>query len=267
MDEKFYEDIKSYKYNANKSLGQNFLINKDVCKSIVDSLEIDESDNVLEIGAGLGSLSYYLAKTQAQITLIDIDEAMLIKLHESFDQSKNVTILRQNVLKFDISNFTKIVGNLPYYITSGIIEHILLNANSSRKIVLMTQKEVLEKILSQKEVSPLSLLLNHVAKLKPLFNVSRNSFVPVPHVDSSVFSLVPNEHIKDEENKDVFRLMCKIFLHRRKTILNCLTSVLGDKEKSLQILNELGVDQLARPEQLPIEFYFSVNRQIKSHRI
>ena len=263
MEDKFYENIKSLKGVANKSLGQNFLVDSTVCKTIVDSLEISDDDKVLEIGAGLGSLSYHLIKSNADITLIDIDEKMLISLNENFSNKKNVHILRQNILKYDVSSFTKIVGNLPYYITSGIIEHLILNATNAKEITLMTQKEVYQKLVSTKEISPLSLMLNYVCDIKPVLNVSRNSFVPVPHVDSSVFVLLPNENIKNEENKEVYKLMSKIFLHRRKTISNCLTSLLGDKDKALSLLKELSINELLRPEQLSIEVYFSINRQIK----
>ena len=268
MSSDFYENLKTYKYSAKKSLGQNFLVDSNICEKIVNQLDIKDGDSVLEIGAGLGSLSYQLAKTNAQITLIDIDEPMLIALHESFDKNENITILRQNILKYDVSSFTKIIGNLPYYITSGIIEHLLLNAKSAETIVLMTQKEVLQKLLpTSKEISPLTILLNYVAKLEPVMNVSRNAFVPVPHVDSAIFELVPNENIKNDENKEAYKLMCKIFLHRRKTILNCLTNVIQDKNLASEILKELSVNELLRPEQLDIEFYFSLIRQIKKHTI
>lgn len=263
MANDFFENIKTYKFSANKSLGQNFLVDSGVCESIVNSLEVEPSDNVLEIGAGLGSLSYFLVKSPTEVTLIDIDEAMLIALNNNFGDKKNVHILRQNILKYDVSSFSKIIGNLPYYITSGIIEHLLLNATNAKKMVLMTQKEVYLKLISKKEISPLTLLLNYVCDIKLVLNVSRNAFVPVPHVDSSVFSLIPNKNIKNEENKEVYKLMSKIFLHRRKTILNCLTTVLNDKEKASLILNKLGINELARPEQLNIEFYISLNREIK----
>ena len=268
MNNDFYENLKTYKYAAKKDLGQNFLVDSSTCERIVNELELNDKDNVLEIGAGLGSLSYQLVKFPSQISLIDIDEAMLIALHNYFDKYPNVSIFRQNILKYDVSSFTKIVGNLPYYITSGIIELLLLNAKNAEIIVLMTQKEVLQKLLpNSKEVSPLSLMLNHVCKLIPVLNVSRNAFVPIPHVDSAVFKLISNENIKNEENKEVYKLMNNIFLHRRKTILNCLTSVVKDKTLASQILNDLGVNELARPEQLDIKFYFSLLRQIKKHTI
>ena len=158
--EQFYNEIKSYKLLANKSLGQNFLIDPSVCEKIINSLSLKKEDNLLEIGAGLGSLSYFLIDKPSNNILIDIDERMLQFLNEHFSNYPNITVKRMNILKEDLSSYTKIVGNLPYYITSGIIEHILLNATNVQEVVLMVQKEVLVK-LNSKEISPLSMFLKY----------------------------------------------------------------------------------------------------------
>ena len=163
-----------------------------------------------------------------------------------------------------IEGFTKIIGNLPYYITSGILEHILLNAVNTRKIVFMTQKEVYQKLTDKKEVSPLTLLLNYVCKIGNAKTVNRNSFVPVPHVDSSYFCLTPNENIENKDNKALFKLISKIFIHKRKTILNCLTSTINDKDIALAILKEMNIDERLRPEQLDINFYINLLNMLKS---
>ena len=261
--EAYLENIKTYKFLANKSLGQNFLINPQICQQISDKLEVSSDDKVLEIGAGLGSLSVFLADANSDLTLIDIDERMLSHLTKTFEQNKNVTIKRQNILKMDLDGYTKIIGNLPYYITSGIIEHLLVNAVDAKKIVLMTQKEVYPKLLKS-FISPLSLLLNYVADVSSPFAVGRNNFTPVPHVDSVVFILTPNENIKSKDNKELLKLMQKLFLHRRKTVLNCLQSMSIEKEKAEEILTKLGVNSQLRPEQLSIDFYISLLKELKS---
>ena len=260
--EEYFEQVKSYKFLANKSLGQNFLINSDVALNIVNQLDIAKTDKALEIGAGLGSLSYFLVN-KCDVTLIDIDERMLQFLNDNYSKIENVSIRRQNILKEDLSPYTKIIGNLPYYITSSIIEHILLNAVNAKKIVLMCQKEVYPKLLSSFK-SPLSLLLNYVSKISGPINVTRNNFTPVPHVDSVVFSLTPNENIKNKDNKLLSKLMTKLFLYRRKTILNSLSSLIKDKELSISFLNELNVDSNARAEQLDINFYLNLLKLLKS---
>lgn len=266
MNEKeFFEKIKSYKFVANKSLGQNFLVSPQTSSDIVSLLDIKENDRVLEIGAGVGALSYYLAQSSSNdVTLIDVDERMINVLNEEFGNNKKVLIKRQNILKMEIDGFTKIIGNLPYYITSGIMEHVLLNAVNTQKIVFMTQKEVYQKLTDRKEVSPLTLLLNYVCKISNAKTVNRNSFVPVPHVDSSYFCLTPNENIKNKDNKVLFKLMSKIFIHKRKTILNCLTSMINDKDIALAILKEMNVDERLRPEQLDIKFYINLLNMLKS---
>ncbi len=260
----YFELVKSYKLLANKSLGQNFLIDSDKAESIVSKLDINEDDNVLEIGAGLGSLSYFLTKSKGHITLIDVDDNMVNFLSEHLDNGANIMVKRQNIFKEDILNYSKIVGNLPYYITSGIIEYILLNAKNVKLIVLMVQKEVYSRLIDKKEVTPLTLLLNYVSSISSCINVGRNSFAPIPHVDSAYFVLTPNENIKNEENEALYKMMSKIFLHRRKTILNCLASLIGNKEEATKLLEECSASLSARPEQLNIKFYLELLNLLKS---
>lgn len=260
----YFELVKSYKLLANKSLGQNFLIDSDKAESIVAKLDINEGDNVLEIGAGLGSLSYFLTKSKAHVTLIDVDDNMINFLSEHLENGTNIFIKRQNIFKEDILNYSKIVGNLPYYITSGIIEYILLNAKNVKLIVLMVQKEVYSRLIDKKEVTPLTLLMNHVASISSCVNVGRNSFAPIPHVDSAYFALTPNENIKNKDNISLYKLMSKIFLYRRKTVLNCLTSLIGNKEEAAKLLAECSTSLSARPEQLDIKFYLKLLNLLKS---
>ena len=260
---KYFEEVKTYKYVANKSLGQNFLIDAKVAEKIVSNLDLKEDDNVLEIGAGLGSLSVFLVDEKCAKTLIDVDEKMLGFLREKFENSRDLTIKRENILKAELSEYTKIIGNLPYYITSGIIEHLLLNAVNAKKIVLMTQKEVYPKLTKQNK-SPLSILLNYVSEISQPINVSRNSFVPVPHVDSAVFELMINKNIQNKTNKDVYRLMCQLFLHRRKTILNCLSNVCKDKETAKIILQKCNLNENLRPEQLSISDFQNIYGVLQS---
>ena len=262
MTEKdFFENIKSYKLIANKSLGQNFLINPSTASKIVNLLEIEEGDNILEIGAGLGSLSYFLAKSTGNSELIDVDERMLMFLNENFKDQKNINVKRQNILKYDLSPFNKIIGNLPYYITSGIIEKLLLDGKNAKTMVLMTQKEVYPKLLYSNK-SPLSLFLNYVADISSPIEVNRNNFAPVPHVDSVVFVLKPNSNIKNDENKELFKTMKQLFLLRRKNILNNLSNLMKNKEKAREILEKMHIDTNKRPEELPIEFYINLLKML-----
>ena len=260
-EKEFFENIKSYKLIANKSLGQNFLINPVTASKIVNLLEIKNQDNILEIGAGLGSLSYFLAKSPGNTELIDIDERMLMFLNENFKNDSNITIKRQNILKYDLSRFNKIIGNLPYYITSSIIEKLLLDGKNAEVMVLMTQKEVYPKLLSSNK-SPLSLFLNYVSDISSPMDVGRNNFAPVPHVDSVVFTLKPNTNIKNEENEKLYKVMKQLFLLRRKNILNNLSNLVKSKEKAREILEKMNIDTNKRPEELPIEFYINLLKML-----
>ena len=265
-EKEFFENVKSYKFIANKSLGQNFLVNPETAKDIVSLLDIQKDDSILEIGAGIGSLSYYLAQSESkEVTLIDVDERMISILNEQFSKNPNVKVERLNILKADVSKYTKIVGNLPYYITSGILEYVLLNAVNAKKLVFMTQKEVYQKLTDKKEISPLILLMRYVSTISNAKNVNKNNFTPVPHVDSSYFSLTPNENIKNKDNKLLYKLMVKIFIHKRKTILNCLGNTISDKEKAASILKEMNVSENLRPEQLDINFYINLLNMLKSN--
>ena len=260
-DKEYFEKIKSYKLLANKSLGQNFLINSQTAQKIVDLLKIEESDHVLEIGAGLGSLSYFLAKSPGKSVLIDVDERMLMFLNEHFKDAKNIEIKRQNILKQDVKDYTKIIGNLPYYITTGIIEKLVVDAKNAKTIVLMTQKEVYPKLLKENK-SPLSLFLNYIASISSPIEVGRNNFAPVPHVDSVVFVITPNENIKNKGNEKLFKTIKQLFLLRRKNILNNLTNLVKNKEKAREILEKMQIDTNKRPEELPIEFYINLLKMI-----
>lgn len=267
-ESEYFELVKSYKFQANKSLGQNFLINPEIANKIVNSLNIQKDDKILEIGAGLGSISYFLAKSEGESTLIDVDDRMIYFLKEHYEENKNIVVLRDNVLKHDLSKYTKIIGNLPYYITTGILETILLNGTNATSIVLMCQKEVYAKLLKNtKDISPLSLLLNYVSNIELVTNVSRNNFTPIPHVDSLVFKLTPNENIKNKDNKALYKLMCNLFLHRRKTIYNCLRFIVKDNEVTIEILNKLNISQNLRPEQIEIEKYIELLQELKKRAI
>lgn len=267
-EQNYFELVKSYKLQANKSLGQNFLINPEVASKIVNALDLKEGDKVIEIGAGLGSISYFLAKSPAKSTLIDVDDRMIAFLEEQYKDSSNIVVKRENILKSDLSQYNKIIGNLPYYITTGILETILLKAVNAESIVLMCQKEVYSKLLKNtKDISPLSLFLNFVSNIELVTNVSRNNFAPIPHVDSLVFKLTPNENIRREDNASLYNLMNKLFLHRRKTIYNCLRFIINSNELTSEVLAKVNIKENLRPEQIEIESYIRLLNELKARNL
>lgn len=255
--EEYFKNVASYKLLAKHEVGQNFLVDEDICQKIVSFLEIKDNDKVLEIGSGAGSLSYFLAKEKAETDLIDIDEGLVTKLQHDFEDVNNIHPKLGNAMRYDMSCYTKIIGNLPYYITSGILEKVLLGAKNATKGVFMVQKEAFLRLnasLGSKDYAPLPLLIKYRAKMLRLLSVPRSCFSPAPHIDSVVFSLEFNSN-DIEKAKDLYTLLNGIFLHRRKTILNNLTTYLKDSENAKIALESASIPSNKRPEEISLDEY------------
>ena len=266
---KYFENIKTLTLLAKKEIGQNFLIDYKVAERIVSSLEEKEDERILEIGAGAGSISFFLSEKNNHVDLIDIDEGMLVKLKEDFKDKDNVHPQYGNAMDFDYSSYDLIIGNLPYYITTGIIENVLLKAKKCRRAVFMVQKEAARRIMAKKEnedYSPLNIYLNYVADIKLLFNVGRNSFTPIPHVDSSIILIDFKKDKHDEEAKEMYLLAKKLFLNRRKTIYNNLKNYLEDASKAEKVLKDAKIEANRRPEQLSDQDYLRILSIIKKYQ-
>jgi 16S rRNA (adenine1518-N6/adenine1519-N6)-dimethyltransferase len=266
MDQnKYFETIAEYKLLAKHEVGQNFLVDADVAKKIVDLAEIQPGDKVLEIGSGAGSLSYFIAQYPALADLIDIDESLVLKLKKDFASTTNIHPQMGNVMRYEMAPYTKIIGNLPYYITSGILERILLQAKSTAKAVLMVQKEVLSRItapVGDEDYGPLPILLQYRGKVTREFVVPRTAFSPAPHVDSIVFTISFDSRADIEKAGKIYALASTLFLHRRKTILNNLASMLGDSKKASVLLAKANIDEKKRPEDLTLQDYENLLSQL-----
>ncbi len=258
-ENEYFTNVASYKLLAKHEVGQNFLIDRNVCKNIVNSLQIEKGDHVLEIGSGAGSLSYFLAKSEEEIDLIDIDEGLVTKLQNDFATLNNVHPKLGNAMRYQMEGYTKIIGNLPYYITSGILERVLLDAKDVKRAVFMVQKEAyirLNSSLGSKDYGPLPLLIKYRAKMGKLYSVPRTSFSPAPHIDSIVFSLDFYEDKNDlEKANKLYSLINALFLHRRKTIYNNLSTFIKDSDKAKDILAKANILPNKRPEELSLDDY------------
>ncbi len=234
-----------------KKYGQNFLIDEKVVKIIIESLDIKSDDVIYEIGPGLGALSELLAEFKVPLYLYDIDENMVEHLKTTFSIYPYVQVILKDFLKVKQNHHVnKIIGNLPYYITTPLIEHVLLNYEFDA-FVFMVQSEVLDRLVAKpktKEYGPLSIIIEQMYDFKRVCKASKNCFYPIPHVDSSVFKITP-KNIKDDK-KEYYKFLKSMFAKRRKTILNNLSDYLNSKEKALFLLNELEIDILKRPEEL-----------------
>lgn len=260
----YFENIRKYKLLAKHEVGQNFLVDKDAAEKIVSFAELKKTDRVLEIGPGAGSLSYFIAKEGCQSDLVDIDEGLITKLSEDFAEEKNVHPIVGNALKWDFSPYTKVIGNLPYYITTSLLERVLLEGKNLIKGSFMIQKEAFMRITSKigsSDYGPLPILLSYRAITKKEMLVPRTSFLPSPHVDSVVFSLSFNE-TSDVLPKNLYKILNAMFLHRRKTILNNLSSFVGDSSKAKGILEKTHIDPKERPENLSLPQYLSLTKEL-----
>lgn len=262
MSEKeYFEKIAQYKLLAKHEIGQNFLIEPRIAEKIVSLLDLQEGESVLEIGSGAGSLTYFLAKHENQITCIDIDESLIAKTQQDFSKNENVIIQMGNAMRWDYSSYDKIIGNLPYYITSGLVERSLLGGKKSKKLVFMVQKEWYQRLFSKpksKDYGPLSILLEYRATKEESFNVSKSAFSPAPHIDSVVFSLKIRENSTCETADKLYSLACSLFLHRRKTILNNLYFVTKEAKSAEEALKKAKIEASKRPEELSLDDYLRI---------
>lgn len=256
------------KYRAKKRLGQNFLINESCIETILDTSCITKDDIVVEIGPGLGFVTEQLVKLAKKVYAIELDEDMVNELSKI--DADNLEIIHADILKTNISQFgnnIKVVANIPYYITSPILAHLLgevndldnKNRNSIKQIVLMVQYEVARRLIANenspsKEYGLLSVLAQFWANVEFIQKVNSRSFFPAPKVDSAIVKLTVNkEPLIKSTNYDFFKKVLKgCFATRRKNIKNSLVNVGFAKNAVEKTLAELNIDENLRGETLSI---------------
>lgn len=273
--------LNKYNIKANKSLGQNFLINENVVNTIVDCSEITERDLVIEIGPGLGTLTKYLLERAGKVICIELDRKMVKILDERFKLYDNFSILNQDVLKVDLESLikkeknikkiknVKIVANLPYYITTPIIMKLLEEKLDLESITVMIQKEVADRLIAipgDKDTGAITYSVYYYAESQGIMEVPKECFIPEPEVTSKVIKLNirKNLPINVKDEKVMFKIIKSAFMQRRKTLLNALTNtkVFISKEEGIEILKKLGLDINVRAEKLTIEDYANITNEI-----
>ncbi|HIX02293.1 MAG TPA: 16S rRNA (adenine(1518)-N(6)/adenine(1519)-N(6))-dimethyltransferase RsmA [Candidatus Ligilactobacillus excrementigallinarum] len=268
--------METYGLNFKKSLGQNFLTDINVLHKIVDAAEITLEDDVIEVGPGIGALTEQLAKRAHQVMALEIDERLIPVLDETLAPYSNVTVLQQDVLKadlqkliaenFDGQHHLKLVANLPYYITTPIIMHLLESPVQLDAIVVMMQKEVAQRLTAQpktKDYGSLSIAVQYYTDAEIAFIVPKTVFVPQPKIDSAVVKLTSKKPIKQPQDEQQFmRLVKGSFAHRRKTLWNNLQGIYGkDAETKAKLekgLAEVGIAKTIRPEALTISDFIDL---------
>ena len=238
--------LERHGFTFKKSFGQNFLTDTNILQKIVDTAEIDKNVNVIEIGPGIGALTEFLAENAAEVMAFEIDDRLIPILTDTLRDFDNVKVINEDILKSDLQSRIKefanpdlpikVVANLPYYITTPILMHLIESKIPFAEFVVMMQKEVADRISAEpntKAYGSLSIAVQYYMTAKVAFVVPRTVFVPAPNVDSAILKMTRREQplvqVKDE---DFFFRVSKIgFVHRRKTLWNNLTSHFGKADE------------------------------------
>ena len=239
--------LERHGFTFKKSFGQNFLTDTNILQKIVDTAEIDKNVNVIEIGPGIGALTEFLAENAAEVMAFEIDDRLIPILADTLRDFDNVKVINEDILKSDLQSRIKefanpdlpikIVANLPYYITTPILMHLIESKIPFAEFVVMMQKEVADRISAEpntKADGSLSIAVQYYMTAKVAFVVPRTVFIPAPNVDSAILKMTRREQplvqVKDE---DFFFRVSKIsFVHRRKTLWNNLTSHFGKADET-----------------------------------
>lgn len=273
--------LEKYGFSFKKSLGQNFLIDTNILKRIVEHAELTPSSGAIEIGPGIGALTEQLARQSKKVVAFEIDQRLLPILRDTLSPYPNVKVLNEDILKADIKSVINeefsempdlmVVANLPYYVTTPIIMKLLEEKIPIRGIVVMLQKEVADRISAKpgtKDYGSLSIAVQYYTKAETVMIVPKTVFVPQPNVDSAVIRLTvrkePIAQVKDEDF--FFQITRASFAQRRKTLLNNLTSQLTNgKEKKSEILTALEkaeIEPSRRGETLSIEEFARLSDEL-----
>ena len=256
-----------YGFRFSKSLGQNFLIDKGVIDSIVEGADISEDDLVLEIGPGIGVLTQAAAEKAGRVVCVEIDSNLIEIMKFTLYGLDNIKIINDNILKTDITSLireeqgdlkhVKILGNLPYYITTPIIMKLLSERVPCESITVMMQKEVGDRIISgpgTKVYGAVSVAVQYYSEVTRIADVPKTCFMPQPKVDSCVLRMDIREKpaVETEDEDKYFSVVRSAFSQKRKTLLNSLGGTGASKDVIRDALTEAGVDPKRRAETLTL---------------
>jgi len=261
--------LRRYGLRPNKKLGQNFLTDQASLQKVVSAAQILPSDTILEIGPGLGSLTRLLAQQASRIVAVEVDAAFISILKVILAQYPNVEIIHGDILKLDPARLVAdpgylVVANIPYYITSAIMRHLLDSNFLPERLVLTVQKEVAERICALPgEMSLLALSVQIFGRPTIAAHIPSEAFYPPPEVDSAVVcvEVFPEPLVLSTHTDRVFRLAKAGFSQKRKTLRNSLSGGMGwNKDKTEQLLLSSGIDPLRRAETLSIEEWLKLEK-------
>lgn len=265
-----------------KKYGQNFLINESVPVRTAEMCCDNTQSGVIEIGPGIGTLTYQLAKRFARVTAVEIDERLIPVLGKTLSEFDNVTVINGDIMKLDVNELIRehfdgmdvcVCANLPYYITSPVIMKLLESDTRLDSITLLIQKEVADRLCAAPdtpEYGAITAAVNYYSKPRKLFSVSAGSFIPAPKVESTVIrlELYKDKPIKPSDEKMMFRIIKAAFAQRRKTLQNAVSNAIPNASKQCvaDVLTELGFDVSVRGERLSIADFAAISNAL-SERI
>lgn len=257
--------LQRYSLTASKKFGQNFLVDPNIIEKIVTSSDITKETAVIEIGPGIGALSEGLARKAGKLICYEIDERLKPVLKETLSEHENVTVIFQDFMKADLDQCVKdlskdykdicVVTNLPYYITSDIIMKVLKSRSSINRMIAMVQKEVALKFTSD-EKSPMGVMIDYVGNISYVMTVSKNVFMPAPHVDSAVIRINKERNLEDS----FIEVVEGAFKQKRKTILNNMKALFDHPQ---DVLDACHIDAKKRAQELTLEDYCALAQERK----
>ncbi len=262
--------LRRHDFNFKKKFGQNFLTDHNILTKITQTAVLSKEVNVIEIGPGIGSLTQYLLEEAAEVMAFEIDKSLIPILEETMAPYDNFTLVSADILKVDllseIQKFKnpnlpiKVVANLPYYITTPILMHLIESKIPFSEFVVMMQKEVADRIAASpktKAYGSLSIAVQYYIEASVAFIVPRTVFIPAPNVDSAILKMVRREAplVEVEDEEWFFKTMHSSFVHRRKTLMNNLQAAFGKESKPEieKLLAQAEISPTIRGEALSIE--------------
>ena len=251
----------SIKTRAKKKFGQNFLQDQSVIERIINAFNPQKHDEVWEIGPGQAALTEHLVKYTAHLNLVEIDNDLVPKLHDKFKEDTNVCIHHQDalLLKFPNKN-TRVIGNLPYNISTPLLISFLYQASQIKDMVFMLQKEVVKRICAPagvKAYGRLSVMLQYAFECEELFIVPPEAFIPRPKIESQIIRLTTKPNPLSVDLPALEALVKQAFGQRRKTIKNNLKNIITEQQ-----LIDQNINPKARPETLTVEDYVNLTNQL-----
>ncbi len=283
MLENVYNETKyimdKYHIVANKSLGQNFLIDDEVINKIVETASVSKEDLIIEIGPGLGTLTSRILEKAGKVIAIELDKKMVTILKDRFSLYNNFEIINEDILKVELNKLieentkldyiknVKVVANLPYYITTPIIMKLVEDKLDIESITVMVQKEVAKRLTAEPGTQlsgAITYTVNYYCIPQEIIVVPNSSFIPAPDVESEVIKLTirkePPVNVENVEN--FFKLIKVSFMQRRKTLINGVAnSNFMGKENFKNILGKLGIDEKIRGEDLTLDDFAKISNE------